>query len=92
MPRYDGTGPRGYGPATGWGMGPCGCGLGWRRGWGGGFGGRRFYGMSPIDRQPSEQEEKEWLEEERKYLEEDLVDIKSRLGQFKEQKISKGGN
>lgn len=52
--------------------------------------------MSSIDRQPSEQEEKEWLEEERKYLEEDLADIKNRLGQFKEQikeqKIPKGGN
>jgi len=33
MPRFDGTGPMGFGPRTGWGMGPCGgCGLGWRLG------------------------------------------------------------
>ncbi len=24
MPRFDGTGPLGYGPRTGWGMGCCG--------------------------------------------------------------------
>jgi hypothetical protein len=23
MPRYDGTGPAGVGPRTGWGLGPC---------------------------------------------------------------------
>jgi hypothetical protein len=26
MPRFDGTGPWGLGPGTGWGMGPCGAG------------------------------------------------------------------
>jgi len=30
MPGFDGTGPLGLGPRTGWGMGPCGLGL--RRG------------------------------------------------------------
>jgi hypothetical protein len=32
MPGYDGTGPRGQGPGSGWGMGPCGAGQ--RRGFG----------------------------------------------------------
>jgi hypothetical protein len=40
MPGYNGTGPFGAGPGTGWGMGPCGAGR--RRGggqvWGRGFG------------------------------------------------------
>jgi hypothetical protein len=39
MPRFDGTGPYGAGPGTGWGMGPCGAGM--RRG-SGGYGGRGF--------------------------------------------------
>jgi hypothetical protein len=36
MPGYDGTGPWGAGPGTGWGLGPCGAGQ--RRGFGRGFG------------------------------------------------------
>lgn len=47
MPGFDGTGPWGAGPGTGWGLGPCGA--GWRRGfgrfrgwWGFGRGGRGF--------------------------------------------------
>ncbi|MGQ9688617.1 MAG: DUF5320 domain-containing protein [Desulfobaccales bacterium] len=39
MPGYDGTGPFGAGPGTGWGMGPCGAG---RRRGGGRVWGRRF--------------------------------------------------
>ena len=30
MPKYNGTGPLGFGPGTGWGLGPCGAGMGWR--------------------------------------------------------------
>ena len=35
MPRFDGTGPGGYGPMTGRGFGPCGRGYGYpmRRRW-----------------------------------------------------------
>jgi len=40
MPAFDGTGPRGQGPMTGKGMGPCGKGNGVGRG--AGFGCRRF--------------------------------------------------
>jgi len=36
MPGFDATGPRGQGPGSGWGMGPCGA--GWRRGGGRGRG------------------------------------------------------
>lgn len=51
MPGYNGTGPFGAGPGTGWGMGPCGAGR--RRGggqvWGRGFGrgawGRGRFGL-----------------------------------------------
>jgi hypothetical protein len=39
MPGFDGTGPRGQGPGTGWGMGPCGAGR--RRGFGRGAQGFR---------------------------------------------------
>ena len=38
MPGFDGTGPSGLGPRTGRGMGPCGRGLGFRRGYGRGMG------------------------------------------------------
>ncbi|MBO8158241.1 DUF5320 domain-containing protein [Thermosyntropha sp.] len=49
MPGFDGTGPLGYGPMTGRGLGPCGRGLrrgyfGFGRGRGIGFG-RRFGGF-----------------------------------------------
>jgi hypothetical protein len=42
MPGFDATGPRGWGPGTGWGRGPCGAGLrrGFVGGWGQGFFGR----------------------------------------------------
>lgn len=59
MPRGDRIGPMGAGPRTGRGLGYCGGydmpgfenpafgpGMGWRRGWGGGFGWRyRFFAM-----------------------------------------------
>jgi len=40
MPGFNATGPRGQGPGSGWGMGPCGAGLrrGGGRNWGRGFG------------------------------------------------------
>ena len=57
MPRYNGTGPGGLGPGTGWGMGPCGAGMGWRRGFGRGFG--RFWRFgSPITKKEEKREER----------------------------------
>jgi len=92
MPRFDGTGPWGMGPGTGWGLGPCGTGMGWRRGGGRGrgFGGRRFwgypYGGYPYQPQITKKEEKEILEDEVADLEEELKAIKARLVELKGQK------
>lgn len=46
MPGYDGTGPWGQGPGSGWGMGPCGAGRrrGFSRGSGRGAWGFQFRG------------------------------------------------
>lgn len=70
MPRFNGAGPLGQGPGTGWGRGPCGA--GYRRG---GF--RRFFNRT---------EERDELKEEAGYLEQELKDIKARLAQLKAQK------
>jgi len=91
VPRYDGTGPLGSGPGTGWGLGPCGGGMGWRRGGGRGrgFGWRRFWGYGPYQPyQPQiiKKEEKEILEDEVTDLEEELKAIRARLSEFKGQK------
>ncbi len=89
MPRFDGTGPMGLGPGTGWGRGPCGAGLG--RGYGRGFGWRRFRGYGsyayPYQAQISRKEEKEILEDEVAGLEEELKAVKTRLTELKGQKI-----
>ena len=77
MPRFDGTGPLGYAPGTGWGMGPCGAGMGWRKGFGRGFGWRRFY---------TQKEETEILKEEAEDLEQELKAVKERLTEIKGQK------
>jgi hypothetical protein len=96
MPRFDGTGPWGLGPGTGWGLGPCGAGRAWRRGWGRGLGfgrglgWRRFWGYPhgpyPYQPQITKKEEKELLEEEMANLEEELKAIKARLAELKDQK------
>lgn len=82
MPRFDGTGPSGSGPRTGWGMGPCGDGTAYgRRFWGRGRGlGWRRY--SPV----SKKEEEEALSDEAGVLEEELKAIKARLSELKKQK------
>ena len=83
MPRYNGTGPLGFGPCTGWGMGPCGAGMGLRRGrgWGGrGFG--RFWGQPQI----TKKEETEMLTEKADVLEEELKAVKERITELKGKK------
>jgi len=72
MPRFDGTGPAGFGPGTGWGRGPCGAAMSQGRG----LGRRRFY---------SKKEESEILEEEIKELQEELKAIQERLSEIKGQ-------
>jgi len=89
MPRFDGTGPGGLGPGTGWGLGPCGAGMGWRRGFGRGLGrgfGRRGFWGYPYQPQITKKEEKEILEDEVTDLEEELKAIKARLSELKGQK------
>jgi hypothetical protein len=81
MPRFDGTGPLGQGPGTGWGLDPCGAGMGWRRGFGRGFG--RFWRFGS---QITKKEEKEILGEEVGVLEDELKTIKARLAELKGQK------
>jgi len=80
MPRFDRTGPLGAGPGTGWGLGPCGAGMGWRRGWGCrggyGFGFRRF--ISPKNELAA-------LVDEEKMLEEELAAIKEEIAALKDQ-------
>lgn len=75
MPRYDGTGPLGFGSGTGWGRGPCGGGMGYgRRGIGRGQ--KLGWGRNYPVFTPSKEEEKEILKEE-------LEAIKSRLTELK---------
>ena len=77
MPGGDGTGPRGEGPMTGRGLGPCGRGLAVRR---------RFRGrFRPIAQQITltKQEQKKILEEEKKDLELELKAIQEKLKELK---------
>ncbi len=71
MPRLNGTGPLGYGPGTGRGLGPCDAGLACGRGY------RRFY---------SKKEEAELLKEESEALAEELKAVKERLAELEDQK------
>jgi hypothetical protein len=85
MPGGDGTGPLGYGPLTGRGLGPCGRGLAFRRGFGRGFGRRRFYYDEPVF-EPltlTKEEQKKILKEEKKELELELQRIQEKLKELK---------
>ncbi|MFH0912634.1 MAG: DUF5320 domain-containing protein [Patescibacteria group bacterium] len=75
MARLDGTGPMGYGPMTGRGLGPCGGSMGWARGGGLGMGWRRFY--SPKNEMTTLEEEAKMLEEELKTVKEELTTLKN---------------
>lgn len=88
MPRFDATGPLGLGPGTGWGLGPCVP--GWPRGFGRGFGWRRF-GNYPefypaYPRSLTKKEELGMLGDEAEALEEELKAIKARIAELKGQK------
>ncbi len=84
MPRRDATGPMGYGPMTGRGMGNCrpnassaygygmGMGFGRRCGFGRGFGWSMGYGVAPN------------LETRKRMLEDELRDINSLLSKESE--------
>ena len=78
MPGFNGTGPLGFGPRTGRGMGPCGGGYGCGRGWGRGLG--RFFGF----RKWSAEDEKQALEQTENYLKEELKVVQNRLNEISE--------
>ncbi len=71
MPRFDQTGPLGFGPKTGRGMGPCGCGFAYNR-----RASRFFF---------SKKEEKEILKEEIEELEKELEGAKEELAKIEGQ-------
>ena len=89
MPRFDRTGPRGMGPRTGRGMGPCamgyGGGYGMGCGFGQGFGFDRFGGY-PYQPRITKEEEIEMLSEELETLEEEMKDIKEYIAELKSKK------
>ena len=74
MPRLDETGPLGYGPGTGRGLGPCGAGM--RRGWGywGSYGSRRY--ISPKNELAALEDEEKMLEEELSAIREEKAALK----------------
>ena len=87
MPAFDKTGPQGQGPMTGRGMGPCGKGLGMRkgfgrcRGYGRGLG--RYFGWNA----PQTKEEKiENIQAYKKALQEEMEDIEKELSSLQKQK------
>ncbi len=74
MPRLDRTGPLGLGPRTGWGLGPCGLGLGWRR-----MGLDRGWGLRPW----TKKETTDTLKEEAEILKEELAEIEKEIKDLK---------
>ena len=80
MPGLDKTGPRGEGPATGRGLGPCGSGLAWRRGSGLGRGLGRCFGWNWPQ---NKEDQKKALAGYKKALEEELEDVKKEEGELK---------
>ena len=79
MPKFDGTGPRGMGPRTGKGFGPCGQGLGWRRRFGGGRGIGKGLGwnrpQTPKDQLKALDDYKKTLEEELKNVDKEKKEL-----------------
>jgi hypothetical protein len=93
MPGFNGSGPQGQGPGTGWGRGPCGAGL--RRGFGrrgGGFGrwGNDFPAASGTlwsrgAGYASRPDEAEARRAEKAYLQGELEAIQKRLAELESQ-------
>lgn len=77
MPRFDGTGPLGYGPRTGRGFGPCGRGFGYSMGCWGGYGFGRY--ISPKNELATLEEEEKMLEEELAAIKEEKIALQDQL-------------
>ncbi len=78
MPGFDKTGPMGSGPLTGRGLGPCGRGLAFRRGFGKGIG---WMYAEPVTL--NKEEQKKILEAELKEIESEKQEIEKRLKELK---------
>ncbi|OGJ17321.1 hypothetical protein A3K74_01690 [Candidatus Pacearchaeota archaeon RBG_13_33_26] len=79
MPGQDKTGPAGYGPLTGRGLGPCGCRM--RRGFGRGY--EKGFGRYNIPITLTKEEEKKILEAEIKDIDLEKQEIAERLKELK---------
>jgi hypothetical protein len=85
MPGFDRTGPMGYGPMTGRGLGACGRGLARGAGWGRG----RIWAPSPgyaPAYAPTKEQELADLKAEKELAERELQDIKARLAELEKSK------
>jgi hypothetical protein len=85
MPGFDRTGPWGYGPMTGRGLGPCGRGL--ARGFGRGRG--MMWAPSPgyaPAYAPTREQELADLRAEKELVERELEEIKARLTEIEKKK------
>jgi len=79
MPGQDRTGPLGQGALTGRGLGPCGKGIGFRRGFGRGFGWRARTETLNL----TKAQEKKILEAELTELEVEKTEIEKQLKELK---------
>lgn len=75
MPRFDGTGPMGYGQGSGRQMGPCCKGYGF---------GNKIGMRGGLRSRVTKDEEKEILDKDIVYLEEELKAAKDRLSEISE--------
>jgi len=78
MPGFNQTGPQGFGPGTGRGMGPCGGGMR-RQGYNAGRGMGRRFGGTRVNQTATAIDERTWLTEEAAALERALIDVRKRL-------------
>ncbi len=97
MPGFDGTGPMGSGPMSGWGRGFCvtpgwggrprywgGGGRGWRhRYWATGIPGRDWWRAPYGYGSSTPEEESEWLKQEAVFLEKELETIRQQIEEMK---------
>lgn len=105
MPKFDGTGPAGFGPMSGWSHGCC-VQPGWRAypryGWGGGYGRgwrHRFWASGVPERMwhwslydyPyfTAEDEIEWLKRESQFLEKELEAIRKRIEELERKTTNK---
>lgn len=79
MPNFDKTGPRGMGPGTGRGFGPCGLGLRWKRKFGRRRGMGRYFGwnqpQTPKDQLKALDDYKKTLKEELENVEKEKKEL-----------------